>query len=60
MRTTTTCTSWAPAPAPEPACDGHWMLETGLIIPNEANDPNVKFATGQLTEDGVLQNEPFG
>lgn len=38
----------------------HWVLETALINLNEANDPNVKFATGQLTEDGVLQNTPFG
>ena len=40
--------------------DGKWLLETALINLNEANDPNVKFATGQLTEDGVLQNTPFG
>ena len=36
------------------------MLETALINLNEANDPAVKFKTGQITQDGVLLNDQFG
>jgi len=38
----------------------HWVLETALVNLNEANDPAVKFTTGQISQDGVLLNEQFG
>lgn len=38
----------------------HWVLETALISLNEANDPAVKFKTGQIIQDGVLLNDLFG
>lgn len=38
----------------------HWVLETALVNLNEANDPAVKFTTGQLSQDGVLLNDQFG
>lgn len=38
----------------------HWVLETALVNLNEANDPAVKFAAGQVSQDGVLLNDQFG
>jgi len=39
--------------------DNHWALETVLINP-EGNDTLTPFALGQITIDGVLQNELNG